>query len=79
MASKFKQKIIAEYESNGYLVIGLIRGSKNGFADLIAIKEGEVTFIECKEKSDRVSALQLYRGKEVEKYGARFLLLQDGK
>jgi len=79
MASKFKQKIIAEYESNGYLVIGLIRGSKNGYADLIAIKEGEVTFIECKEKSDRASALQLYRGKEVEKYGARFLLLQDGK
>ena len=40
MASKYKQKIIKEYESRGYLVIGLIRGNANGFADLISFKEG---------------------------------------
>jgi Holliday junction resolvase len=77
MGSKFKAKVIKEYESNGHIVIGLIRGSKNGYADLIAIKEGETTFIECKEKTDTVSKLQLYRGREVEKFGAKFILLQD--
>lgn len=77
MASKFKQKVIKEYEANGYLVIGLIRGSANGFADLIAIKDGLTTFIEVKEKTDTVKELQLYRGRQVEKYGAKFILLKD--
>ena len=80
MASKYKQKIIKEYESRGYLVIGLIRGNANGFADLIAFKEGEKPiFIEVKEKHERISELQLYRGRQVEKYGCRFLVKHDGK
>jgi Holliday junction resolvase len=59
-------------------VINLIRANDNGFSDLLAIKDGKTFFIECKEKEDKVSKLQLYRGKQVEKFGAKFILTQDG-
>lgn len=78
MASKYQQKVIKEYERKGYYVINLIKTNKNGIGDLLCLKEGEPPlFIECKEKTDRVSPLQLYRGKEVQKYGCEFKLLQD--
>ena len=77
MASKFKQKVIKDLEANGHLVIGLIRANGSGYADLLAIKDGICTFIEVKEKTDTIKALQLFRGREVEKYGAKFMVVQD--
>jgi Holliday junction resolvase len=79
MASKFQEKTIQELERRGFLVVKLIRANKNGFGDLIAIKDGKVLIVECKEKKDIVSPLQIYRGKEVKKYGAEFRIFQDGK
>jgi Holliday junction resolvase len=79
MASKYQQRVIQQLERWGFLVVKTIRLNKSGFGDLIAIKDGKTIFIECKEVKDTVSALQLYRGREVEKYGAKFILSQDGK
>lgn len=80
MASKFQTKVIKHYEDNGWLVINLIKASKAGFADLICFKEGHAPiFIECKEKNDKESPLQNYRGRQVEKYGCEYKLLKDGK
>jgi len=79
MSSKYQTKIIKEYEKKGYYVINMIRTNKNGIGDLLCLKAGEKPlFIECKEKHDTVKPLQLYRGREVEKYGCEFKLLKDG-
>lgn len=78
MASKFQTKVIKDYERRGWYVINLIKTNKNGSADLLCLKDGEKPeFVECKEKDDVVSPLQLYRGREVEKRGFVFKLLQD--
>lgn len=78
MASKLQTKIITNLEKNGYFVINLTRTNKNGISDLLALKNGEKPlFIECKEKNDTVKPLQLFRGREVEKYGCEFQLIQE--
>lgn len=76
--AKYQDKVIKYFEQKGYLVLKLIRANKNGFADLIAIKDGKTTFIEVKEKNDRISKLQIYRGNETKKYGCDFIITQDG-
>lgn len=78
MASKFQTKTIKEFERQGYFVINLIKTNKNGLGDLLCLKSGQPPlFVECKEKNDTVKPLQLYRGREVAKYGCEFKLLQD--
>lgn len=78
MASKLQTKTIKDLEKNGYFVINLIRSNVNGIADLLALKDGEKPiFIECKEKNDTVKPLQLFRGKQVEKYGCEFVIIKD--
>ena len=78
MASKLQTKIIKDLEKQGYFVINLTRTNKNGISDLLALKENEKPlFIECKEKNDTIKPLQLYRGKEVVKYGCEFIVIKD--
>lgn len=78
MASKFQTKIIKQYERQGYFVLNLIKTNKPGIGDLLCLKEGEKPiFIECKEEDDTVKPLQNYRGREVQKYGCEFKLLQN--
>jgi len=78
MASKIQQKTIKEYESQDYYVINLTRTNKQGIADLLCLKKGyPPLFIECKEKTDTFKPLQEYRSREVLKYGAEFLLIED--
>ena len=80
MASKVQTKIINEYKKNGWLVINLIKASANGFGDLICFKEGHrPIFIESKEWNDKVSELQKYRGREVQKYGCDFMIIKGEK
>jgi len=70
MASKHQSKEIKKYERKGYFVINLIKTNKNGIPDLLALKDGEPPiFIECKEKHDRLSELQKYRLRELQKLG----------
>lgn len=79
MASKFQNKVIKEYEDNGYLVIKLHKTNKNGIPDLQCIKEGLSTFIECKEANDTLKPLQKYRIDELRLAGCNAFCLQDGK
>jgi Holliday junction resolvase len=48
-------------ESDGWLVVNLIKTSKNGIPDLLCLRNGVAKFIECKEKNDSVKPLQQYR------------------
>jgi len=52
-------KLIKHWESKGYFVINLVVVSKPGLPDLICLKPNHVVFVESKEKSDRLSLLQI--------------------
>ena len=69
---EIQRKRIKELESEGYYVLKLTVTNKNGIPDLIAIpKDADVLFIECKKGKGKLSELQKYRLKELEKYGFR--------
>ena len=77
--SNFQTKIIKEYEANGYYVINLIKTNKNGIPDLLAIKDGQIEFIECKEKNDSLKTLQKFRIDQLNKLNINAKCLQDEK
>jgi len=66
---QIQAKRIKQLEAEGYYVLKLIKTSKNGIPDLIAIKEGEVLFSEIKTPKGKLSEIQKYRIKELESYG----------
>ena len=78
MASKHQTDTIKKYERKGYFVINLIKTNKNGIPDLLALKKGEPPiFIECKEVNDKLSELQRYRIRELNRLG--FTAYEDKK
>jgi len=77
--SKFQTKIIKEYEAEGYYVINLIKTNKNGIPDLLMIKDGIASFIECKEKNDTLKTLQKFRIDQLNKRNINAKCLQDEK
>ena len=76
---KYQRKLILEYEEKGYFVVSLIRLSKNGLPDLMLIKDGEVSFIECKEGNDRLSELQKYRIRQLREMGVEAKAMHKDK
>jgi len=63
---------IKELEAEGYYVIKLIKTNKNGIPDLIAIPpDCDVLFSEVKRPTGKLSKLQEYRLKELDKHGCR--------
>lgn len=69
---QIQTKKIKELEAEGYYVIKLINTNKNGIPDLIAIPpNSDVLFIEVKGPNGKVSKLQEFRMKELEKHGVR--------
>jgi isocitrate lyase len=69
---QIQAKKIKELEVDGYYVIKLINTNKNGIPDLIAIPpNSDVLFIEVKKPDGKLSKLQEYRLKELEKHGVK--------
>ena len=69
---QIQSKRIKELEEQGYYVIKLVRTNKNGMPDIIAIPPNTgVLFSEVKTPNGKVSKLQEYRIKELEKHGCR--------
>jgi Holliday junction resolvase len=69
---QIQSKRIKELEDQGYYVIKLVRTNKNGIPDIIAIPPNTgVLFSEVKTPNGKVSKLQEYRIKELEKHGCR--------
>lgn len=70
LEQQIQSKIIKRLESQGWFVIKIIKCSKNGIPDLMAIKDGVVKFFEVKRpKLGVVSEIQKYRLKQLEQYG----------
>jgi Holliday junction resolvase len=69
---QIQTKKIKELEDEGYYVIKLINTNKNGIPDLIAIpKNSDVLFVEVKKPDGKLSKLQEFRLKELEKHGIK--------
>ena len=66
---KIQAKRIKQLEKDGYYVIKLINTNKNGIPDLVALREDCILFSEIKTKTGKLSKIQEYRQKELEKYG----------
>ena len=64
-----QKKIITQLEKQGYFVLKLIKCNKNGYPDLIAVKENETIFIEVKRPDGVLSELQKVRIKELRSRG----------
>ena len=69
---QIQSKRIKQLEEEGYYVLKLIKTNKNGIPDILAIpKNVKVLFSEVKTPKGKVSKLQEYRLKELDKYGFR--------
>jgi len=69
---QIQAKRIKQLEAEGYYVLKLIKTNKNGIPDILAIPpESQVIFSEVKTPKGRLSKLQEFRLKELEKYGFR--------
>ena len=65
-------KRIKQLEAEGYYVLKLINTNKNGIPDLVAIPpNSDVLFSEEKKPNGRLSKLQKYRIKELQKHGCK--------
>lgn len=69
---QIQTKKIKELEALGYYVIKLVTTNKNGIPDIIAIPpNSDVLFVEVKGPNGRLSKLQEFRIKELEKHGIK--------
>lgn len=69
---QIQAKRIKQLEAQGYYVLKLIKTNKNGIPDLIGIPQNSnVIFSEVKKPTGKLSKLQEYRLKELERYGFR--------
>ena len=71
-----QKKIITQLEKQGYFVLKLIKCNKNGYPDLIAVKENETIFIEVKRPDGVLSELQKVRIKELRSRGINVKIWQ---
>ena len=70
---------IKQLEAEGYYVLKLIKTNKNGIPDLLAIPPNcEVLFSEVKKPNGKVSKLQEFRLKELEKHGCKTEIYKGG-
>lgn len=69
LESAIQARIIKRYEAEGYLVVKLSLTNKNGFPDLMLLKDGKATFVEVKRPGQKPRPLQEYRIKELHNAG----------
>lgn len=56
-------------QKHGWFVTKLIQTSTNGIPDIMAIKNGNVIFLEVKSETGKASELQLYMMEKLRKFG----------
>lgn len=77
LESAIQRKIIKRYEDDGYLVVKLSLTNKNGFPDLMLLKDGKASFVEVKRPGQKPRPLQEYRLKELRDAGFDAFVLTE--
>ena len=76
---QIQSKRIKQLEADGYYVLKLIKTNKNGIPDLLAIPpDCPVLFSEVKKPNGKLSKLQEYRLKELNKHGCKTEVYKGG-
>jgi Holliday junction resolvase-like predicted endonuclease len=75
---QIQSKVIKLMESKGYYVLKLSKTNKQGIPDLLCLKKDEPPFfIEVKTDKGVVSALQLFRQKELKELGFKSIIIKN--
>ena len=69
LESSIQKRITTKLEQEGYFVLKIIKANKNGYPDLIAIKNNSTTFVEVKRPNGKLSELQKVRIQELRSKG----------
>lgn len=77
LESKVQARLIKHYEMQGYMVVKLILTNKPGIPDLMLLKDGTASFIECKRKGGKPRLLQEYRIEELRSHGFNVVVAND--
>lgn len=77
LESKIQTKIKKKLEADGWIVIKLIRTSKNGIPDLLAHRNGETIYIEVKQPTGELSPLQIEIIKQIRSKGIKVYIWTD--
>lgn len=64
-----QRRIIKRYQEEGYMVVKVILTNKDGFPDLMLLKDGIAKFIEVKRPGEKPRPLQVYRINELRAQG----------
>jgi hypothetical protein len=76
---QIQSKRIKQLEAEGYYVLKLIKTNKNGIPDLLAIPpDCPVLFSEVKKPNGKLTKLQEYRLKELNKHGCKTEVYKGG-
>ena len=76
---QIQTKHIKKLEKQGYYVVKIITCNKNGFPDVMALKDGNVKFFEYKSSIGKLRPLQKYRHKELMKQGFNVEVINEIK
>lgn len=77
LESKVQAKLIRRYEREGFFVVKLILTNKPGIPDLLVLKDGKASFIECKRPGQKPSQLQEFRINELRNLGFDVDVISD--
>ncbi len=69
LESKVQAKLIRRYEREGFFVVKLILTNKPGIPDLLLLKDGVASFVECKRHGEKARPLQEFRINELRSLG----------
>ncbi len=75
--SEIQRNIIKRYEADGYMAVKIQLCNRNGFPDLMMLKDGKAVFIEVKRSGQRPRPLQTYRHEQLLKAGFEVLVLTE--
>jgi Holliday junction resolvase len=65
LESDIQAKIIRNLTKKGWYVAKIIQTTKNGWPDLLCLKDGKSVYIEVKRPGGKPSPLQLLRHREI--------------
>ena len=73
--SRIQNKVIKQYESQGWLVVKILQTTLNGWPDLQCHKDGITLFIEVKADGGILSPLQHHRHSQLRAAGFTVLII----
>ena len=74
---QIQKKITDNLESQGWVVVKLMKTSTNGIPDLMGLRNGIAKFIEVKKPNGTISDLQKYRIKQLRKQGFEAVVMDS--